>query len=227
MNIRVILISQDGPARRAYLEALNKTGVLVDVVSSFGEISKFLSENQYNGVMVDLRTKMKTSGREKDLAGNILEQVPFVHLQFEEDTGTIRSLSYGPKGSQTLEEFIDRECRSFSARRIRINARKDIYFNVVLSGASDLSEKASEHTVTINVSVGGCFIYSTGNWEVSDKVMIVIKELEDKRPITCEVRWKRTWGEAMKVPGIGVKFEDISEGQLRDFCEKGSISYQM
>lgn len=225
MNIRLILISQDGPARRAYLEALNKTGVEVDVVSSFGEIYKLLSENQYNGVMVDFRTKMRSSGREMDTAIKILEQVPFVNLKYEEDTGTIKSLSYGQTGSHTLEEFIDRECRSFSARRIRINERKDVHFNIVLSSASDLSEKADERAVTINVSNGGCLIYSTGNWEVSEKVMIVIKELEDKRPITCEVRWKRTWGEEMQVPGIGVKFEDISEGQLREFCEKSSISF--
>ncbi len=226
MNIRLLLISQDGPSRRAYLEALNKSGVQVDVVSSFGEIYKLLAENQYNGVMVDIKTKIRSSERDKDTAIKILEQVPFVHLKFEENTGTIQSFYYGQTGSQTLEEFVDRECRSFNARKIRINARKDVYFNIVLSSSSDVSEKADEHTITINVSIGGCFIYSTGNWEISDKVMIVIKELEDIRPIACEVRWKRTWGEAMRVPGIGVKFENISEGQLLDFCEKGNISFQ-
>lgn len=226
MNIRLLLISQDGTARRAYLDALNKSGVQADVVSSFSEIYKLLAENLYNGVMVDLKTKIRSSGREKEMAIKILEQVPFVHLKFEEDTGTIQSFYYGQTGSQTLEEFIDRECRSFSARKIRINARKDIHFNIVLSGASGISE-TNEQTVTINVSSGGCFIYSIGNWEISDKVMIVINELEDKTPVACEVRWKRKWGDAMQIPGIGVKFENISEDQLRDFCKKGNMFFHL
>lgn len=74
-----------------------------------------------------------------------------------------------------------------------------------------------------------------------DSAIISIKEFVDikcrsfnARPIRlfarkenhflCEVRRQVAWGETMQIPGVGIKFIDISENQLEDFCKVGHIS---
>ena len=179
-----------------------------------------MTENRYNGVMVDLRTKLKASNEEKELVHDAFEQFPLAQLNFEEKTGQIRSLHYGRAGkSESLESFIKEACRSFTARLIRSSRRKMIHFNVLLPKTAGFNEEGIRRTVTVNVSKGGCFIYSVDNLASDVEMMIVFKELEDQKPILGEVRWKAKWGEAMQIPGIGIKFEDINEGQLTEICK--------
>ena len=52
---------------------------------------------------------------------------------------------------------------------------------------------------------------------------IVIKELDDSKPILSEVKWNKEWGKTMQLPGIGVKFENIDGAQLKEICEKGQL----
>lgn len=224
MNTRIILVSMEGDARQAYLDAIKPLGVQVDTVSSFNELYKLLTNNHYNGVLLDLKTKIKEQKENKQLVYEILERFPLVQLNFDEKTKIIRSLYFGQSvGSGTIEEFVNEECRSFEARPIRSNERKQIYFNVIIIKNGHLSEDDIDRTVTIDVSKGGCFIYSTDNWEINNRISIKIKELENSAPILCEVRWKRAWGKRMQVPGIGVKFENIDEVQLQEFCDKAHI----
>ena len=222
MNINVILACQEaGGAKQAYIDAVTPLGVKVETVPSFGKLHKMMIENCYNGVMVDLRTKMKASNEEKDLVHDVFEQFPVAQLNFDEKTGQIRSLHYGRTGKgESLESFIKEECRSFIARPIRSSIRKKIHFNVLLSKTGDFATEGIDRTVTMNVSKGGCFIYSVDDLQSDAKVMMVFKELEDQKPILGEVRWKALWGEAMQIPGIGVKFENLREGQLAQICEE-------
>ncbi len=225
MGIRIILVSIEGEARQAYLDAVKPFGVQVDTVSSFKELRRLMTENFYNGVMMDLKTKIKEQREDKELAYGILEQFPLVQLKYDEKTGSIGALYYGQSGeSRTLETFINEECRTFKARPIRSNVRKEINFNVVISKTGDFLDGRMERTVTIDVSRGGCFIYSTENWKLRNSVIFVVKELADSRPVLGEVRWTKPWGKAMQIPGIGVKFEEIGENQLKEICDKGHLS---
>jgi len=221
MDVRVALVCQEGEAQRAYITAAQSLEVQVDPVSSFTELRKLLCENSYNGVMVDLRTKVKASLNDKELLKDVLEQFPMAQLKFEEATGAVRSLNVGQaRDSETVAAFIDKECRPFAPRQIRASIRRDIHFNALILKNGITSEAGGIQTVTMNVSQGGCFLYSTEHWEIGGKVSIILKGLDDQRPITGEVRWQIPWGKAMQVPGIGVKFEDISTGQIAELCER-------
>ncbi len=225
MTPKIIVIVQEGDARQAYLAELESIDVEVSLISSFIEIQTLLSEDSYNGVVVDLKTKMKATADEKELALDLLEQFPFAQLNLEIKTGTIKLLCYDQMMNvRTLKDFVDIVCTSFIPRAIRLHARKENNFNILLSRTSDFPENETEHTVTIDISKGGCFIYSIGNWEINTNVQIVINEINDRSPILCEVRRVVKWGEAMKIPGIGVQFIDISEDQLEGFCKVGHIS---
>lgn len=221
MNVKVILVCQEeGEAKQAYINAVKPFGVKVDTVPSLSELHKMLCENYYNGVMVDFRTKMKASNKEKELVHDVFEQFPVAQLNFEEKTGSIRSFHYSRESKgETIESFIKEECRSFIARPIRSSIRKKIHFNVLLSKTGDFAKEGIDRTVTMNVSKGGCFIYSVDDLQSDTRLMMMFKELEEQTPILGEVRWRALWGEAMQIPGIGVKFENLSEGQLAKICE--------
>jgi Tfp pilus assembly protein PilZ len=109
---------------------------------------------------------------------------------------------------------------SFAARKIRINKRGNINFNIIVSKTPDFSEQQVEQTVTLNFSKGGCYIISTSTWEINKEIWISIRELEDRAPITGKVRWGIEWGKYMNIPGIGVRFTNIKESQLDHICNK-------
>ena len=90
---------------------------------------------------------------------------------------------------------------------------------VVYRKTNSVEHKKEDRTVTMNVSKGGCFIYSVDDLQSDTRLMMMFKELEEQTPILGEVRWRALWGEAMQIPGIGVKFKNLSEGQLAKICE--------
>jgi len=140
-------------------------------------------------------------------------------LTMDKSTGEIRSLSSGrPGGGETIESFLENDCVSFKARSIRADSRKEVNLNVLLSEGELYSETDAARSVTINISKGGCFIYSTVERELQSHVSFVFKELSDHRPMCGEVRWQVPWGHSMRIPGIGLKFINITQDQRRGLC---------
>ena len=224
MKPKVILVSREGAAKQTYLHALKTLEADVDTVSSFGELHRALIHTSYHGVMIDLVTKVRAKKVEKELFHQILELFPVVQLNTEDKSGKIRTLYFGQSvGGGTLEKFIHEECRSFLPRKIRSSLRKRIHFNVTMSKSDDFAEEEIEKTVTIDISQGGCFIYSINEWEGRQIAWLIINELNDSTPIPCEVRWRIPWGKMMKVPGIGLKFTGLTKNQLEEILDKSDL----
>ena len=225
MTIRVILVCADLKSTRVYTDRLKPLGVDVDTVSSLENLHRLLMVNEYNGLMIDLRTKIRASKAEKELTHDILELFPVIQLKYDRNTGTIKTLYFGQSaGGGTLEDFVQKECQAFKPRTIRLNKRNKVHFNVLLSLEKDFPGNETEQTVTMDVSKGGLQIYSVNGNKAGGRVSFIVKELEDNQPILGEVIWKRPWGKGMQIPGIGVKFVNISEDQIRTICEKGNIT---
>ena len=224
MDIRLILVSIEGKAKEAYINALKPFDAKIDIASSFKELRQFLTKNKTNGVLVDLKSKIIGQKEDKGLIYEILDQFPLLQLNYNQNTGMILSFHYGPSEDNiSLDTFVNERCKSFKARRLRESLRKQLYFNVTLSKSPDFSKNDTEKTITLNISRSGCFIYSANDWKVNDHVMFIFKELSDSKPISGKIKWKKKWGNSMRIPGIGVKFEDISEEQLSELCEIGSL----
>lgn len=224
MTIKLALACKKGKARQAYVDAIKSTGVEVDIVSSLNELHELLSNGSFNGVMVDLNTKVKASKEEKAMMQNLLEQFPLAQLNFNEKTGHVRSFHFGQaSGSETLDAFINEECRSFSARQLRLTRRAEENFNVLLIPVDDSLALETDRTVTINVSTGGCFLYFVDGLRIGSRIKMVYQELEDQTPILGEVRWQILWGKIMQIPGVGIRFVDIRENQLEEICRIGNL----
>jgi hypothetical protein len=224
MNIKLILVCKEGDARQAYLNEMKALGIEVDVVSSYYEFLKTRASTPYQGLMINLVTQMKMSVEEKNVSKEILGFFPTLRLKWDAESGSIRNISFGKTTtSGSLKEFIHTECQSFTARAVRLNMRKIVHLNASLSNDESMDEKALERTVTINLSKGGCFLFSGRDWSNAPKIWLIIKELADKTPITGDIRWSVEWGKQMTIPGIGLSFKHIKSSQLEELVHKCTL----
>ena len=213
MAIRLILVCKEGPARNAYLREATSIGIEVDVVDSFCNLLKMMSANTYQGIMVDLITSVKAPREEKSLAQGVLGVFPLIQLKWDELTRSIHTISSGHAASHTLAHFIAHACQPFQPRAIRLTARKSLNFNVLIYENGKRNDSDAKHTVTINVSKGGCFLFSCENWPDDAEIRMVFQELTDQTPIPGTIRWRQPWGKSMAVCGIGVQFKQMTPDQ--------------
>ncbi len=219
MGIRVLLIAREGEAREKYQEAITGLGVEVVAVSSLKKTDSARMDLSYQGVIIDMRTKIEILKDENELVYTALRKFPVAHLNLKSKTGEIRVFYPGQKAGATLDDFVNRECRPFTPRILSFCLRKQIHFNVILSKNKEFSDEHREKTVTVDISGGGCFVFSVRDWKPGDLAWLSIKELHDNTPICGLVRWCREWGERMQAPGIGLKFKEITESQAKEIYD--------
>ena len=204
-----------------YLKNLQNFEAEIKVCESFKELECCLALESYNGIIVDLRTKLSVPRDQKVLAYDLLEHYPVLQSRIIPDSGRLQTMPFGKaQRDVTMEVFLSEECPNFAARKIRSAIRRTIHFNVVLSKSGNFTANEVEKTVTLNLSRDGCYILSTQQFEDRSSVAFIIKELKHRTPIVGEIRWVIPWGKTMRIPGIGVKFEDIHCDQHAEMVEK-------
>lgn len=225
MTMRMLLVCPEGETREAYTNAINKLGVQYDTVATFKELYYAMAAVPYNGILVDLNTKLRAPKEELSLVENILEKFPVIQLKWEGKAEKIRTYYFGQhKDGGDLGSFVDHHCRFFDSRKISIEKRITVHFSVILAKENDFREENIERTITINVSESGCFIFTNKKWDIRSDAWFIIKGISDQRPIRGEVRWCFEWGKNMQTPGIGVKFQEIKESQIHEICNAKQIS---
>ncbi len=224
MDIRLLLVSKENPFKEKYVTSLRKLGAQVDTVSTFKEMMDRMADMAYSGVAIDLTTKIREPRRDKEIAEKVLAEFPVAQLNFNHSTRQISTLYFGKLvGTGSLEDFISQECRAFSPKKIHEYDRGRIHLNIQLTKKRLASRSATERTVTMDISRGGCFVISSKAWKVLDEAWIVIKELSDQTPIRCQVRWKIPWGDTLRIPGIGMKFMEITAPQIEEIVRKAGL----
>ncbi|MFZ3045963.1 MAG: PilZ domain-containing protein [Desulfatirhabdiaceae bacterium] len=221
MDIRVLLIAQNDHAREEDLSALEECPVQVFVSDSFQDLSDEICAHSYHGIFLDIQTKMRAIKINKNYVYGLVENFPICQLKINDQTGEINCFHHSHKSGGTMLDFIKDECRNFIPRMIRSDARKEMHLNVKLYKSKD--DIQPELSVTINISRGGCFIFSTRERELGDDVWIQIMELQDNVLINGQIRHVARWGESMRIPGIGVEFRHISEAQVADIVKLKSV----
>ncbi|MBI5590171.1 MAG: PilZ domain-containing protein [Deltaproteobacteria bacterium] len=211
MDLRVLLIAQEDKAREKYLEVLGKCGVHVFTSASFQDLSEEIYGQSFHGIFLDLPTKIKSLKQNKNYVYGLVESFPVSHLKINDETGEISCFHYSQKSGGTMLDFINNECRNSIPRMIRSDARKEIHLNVMLYKTENATQP--EFSVTMDISKGGCFIFSAQEWEEGNEVWIHINEFKDKALISGQIRRAIRWGQSMRIPGIGVEFRKISASQ--------------
>ena len=225
MAIRLILVCNEGPAKQAYLREAASIGIEVDAVATFGEFFKAMLTMAYQGILLDLVTSVKSTQEEKGIVQEILDVFPLLQLKWDPETNTIHTISRGMSAnSSTLAQFVARECQPFKPSAIRLNVRKSMNFNILICKQEAMTQANTENSVTLNISKGGCFLFSCQDWSNASNVWFAINELKDKTPINGEIRWRQSWGISMAIPGIGVSIKQLTSQQRVELIEQYSLS---
>ena len=214
MDIRVLLIAQNDNARQQYLNALEKCAVQVFVSESFQDLSPEICNQSYHGIFLDLQTKMKAIKADRNYVYGLVANFPVCQLKINDQTGEINCIHNSQKFGDTMLDFINNECKYIVPRMIRSDTRKEIHFNVILYRCKN--KILPEFSATVNISKGGCFIFSTRDWEEGNDVWIQIKELKNNELICGKIRHVVRWGKSMRFPGISVEFRCISVSQIEE-----------
>lgn len=191
----VVALSANG--RKTIATSLNSLGMEVTLLSSLEELPTVLKLTPVSGILIEAMISTEADGQGSESIQELIDLYPFA--TFRVVGREILVLGKAP----TLGGFAE-QCRKFKARVIRREARTTTYMAVYLS--PDPSFEDAEKVVTVNVSEGGCFVYSARNWRVGARVWLRL--MGNDMAISGTVSSWQAWGNNKYVPGIGIKFDN-------------------
>lgn len=225
----VLLICREGKSRQVYQAELDLPGVSLVCIPA---LSGFFSRGVYcqlSGIMVDMPTYMCSSEEERRILTDIVGHFPALRLKCNEQTGEIRTLPFGTAypGNNPLAVFVQKFCESLAPRRIRSSERSQQNLPAMLSKFNQVDDRSAVRSVTANISCGGCFLVSFEPWIVGDRGWLILTGLKDNAPIPVEICWILPWGEGRSLPGMGVRFIDLTESQKAELTRLGGRDYML
>jgi hypothetical protein len=215
----VLLVSRSASRSQCYREALDKQGLSCLVISEIKEAPTLTTGTPFSGILLDMPVLTKATAIDKSALEDILKALPSVYLNIAPASDAIRVLTAdATQGiAKTLEEFA-LICKNFTPRMVRPKDRYLLYLNAVLSENTVPCQE--EQTVTLNVSPRGCFLFTANpDFQINQSITIQFIGLTDTTPIKASVCWFRRWGDkGHHLPGIGVKFDTITENQSKQMA---------
>jgi hypothetical protein len=216
-EILIMLVAWKSEHFEEYKKFFAEYGVRIIAVSSEEEFLSFVRILPVNGVVADL-----TSGNENysektlSLIKELELNYPFLRMKFNSLTNTVEYI-HADTSVQSLEDFIDKKAKRFTARTLRSNKRIPISLNVEISPEKEFVRV--ERSITCDVSGSGLFILAMSPmWDNAKKCFISIKEFHSESLVECNVVRQIRWGEKpFKNPGIGVEISTIHESLQDDF----------
>jgi PilZ domain len=190
---------------------------------SAAELMKETEKNhRYCGIIVDLRTILKESPKDKEILNELIDSFPSIRIARSPDKqgviGNIRDKNLQDKA--LFDYFLNDLCQHFLPRGIRTQKRKSLFLNVSL----DFFKIKDSHAPTnkndpikansVDVSEEGSFILGTMDVKKDEKLQLVITELKDQTPIKCTIKWIMPWGQSHNhLPGFGASFDSMTQNQ--------------
>jgi len=224
MQPQILLAVADEDRRSIYETFLKKERVICQAVSSLRDVATHTARQPYNAIFLDMPLIVRASQYEKSLVEDCLRALPHARLNIAADTREVSILVSGDshESSQTPEEYL-RYCCEQPVRIVLPRNRIALNLNAVLSLPSE-DIPSDERTVCIDISPGGCFLFSV-NDEISlqSTVWIRLLILHDSSPIQSTVCWKREWGMTNEIPGVGLRFDEMTpqqQAQILALCRE-------
>lgn len=213
--VRILLVCMAGQSREAYIKVLKDLNVEYDAIDNFGDILKKFNKIKYNGFLFDVATVVRTKGKDKAEANLFIERFPVLRVNYRASDGSICGIPVGKCSgdSKLIEDFVVNVCSNFSPRSLRGSRTSSRVLNVLLRKEYNSGYIGIEKSVTFDISEEGGFFFSLSKWDEGDPLSVVIKELADRTPILSIVRRVQPWGSTDKLPGIEVRFLNLTEDQ--------------
>ncbi|MDO9307519.1 MAG: PilZ domain-containing protein [Deltaproteobacteria bacterium] len=223
----ILLICREGESRRLYQAELDSPEVSLVCVQALME---FFDREVYcplNGILIDMPTYMRSSEDEKHLLTVLVGLFPALRLKCNEATGEIRTLPFGTSylRNEVPSVFVSKYCRPFIERKIRTCERSHQTYPAILHLFRPAENVPGTKSVTTSISREGCFLVSFEPWNIGERGWLAIADLEDASPIPVEVRSVRPWGEPRSLPGMGVRFIELTGSQKDELSRLGGRSF--
>jgi PilZ domain-containing protein len=194
-TVTCVVIAGSADVRSAMEAPLRSLGLDVKGLASLGELASTLKDVQVGGILLELATAIKASPEDKEAANELMRFYPFARFRVIGEEVKVL-------GEEKSLEAFARQCGQFKPRGLRRETRENKHLAVYLS--TDHLFDDAEEAVTINVSKGGCFVYSVREWRIGSSVWL--RFLGDQVAISGNVCYWHAWGNNKVIPGIGIKF---------------------
>jgi len=210
----VLLVARSASRSQTYREALDRLGISCLAISAIKEVAILTAGTPFSGILLDMPLLIKTTPSDKIALEDVTKALPSAYLNITPANDLIRLLTANNMQgtAKTLEDF-SVLCKNFTPRIVHLKQRYNLYLNALLSSAE--ATERQEQTTTLNVSSGGCFLFSANNqFQVGQPVAINFVGLQDTTIVQASICWLQRWGGKWhNFPGIGVKFEVITDNQ--------------
>src|ERR1039457_2283166 len=217
---RILLIVNEGASMDAYVAALSKIDVSFDIARTFVEMQRMARENPYNGLLFDVVSLVRASKNEKKIGYDCINYFPSMRIMWDAKNTTIKTLLFEhanqAENGLGLQHFIEKNCRDSIARKLRSSPRKDVVRSILLSGESGFTDKITDKKFSLNISEGGAFVHTMREFGQGDTVWLRFVDFVDQTPIKATVCRQVPWGQKNMIPGVGLKFESLSETQANE-----------
>lgn len=212
MKPKILLAVKEKKRREFYL-SLFEPFADCEVLEQLNDIPTKTGKIPFNGLIIDLPMYVKATYMEKVHIDESIHAMPSAVINFKDKSAHILMVECRYGIAKTIEDLIS-VCILHQPRVVYPRDRIDMHLNARLSVSRQLSDDA-ERTCTMNVSKGGCFLFTVefDRFEQEMSVFFEFPVLKDRTLIVGKVRWKREWGTTHSAPGIGISFESITEGQ--------------
>lgn len=212
MQPQILLAVADEQRRQRYEAFLRTEHVICQTVVSLRDVSTQTAKQPYHAIFVDMPLYVRASHYQKSLVEDALRALPHARLNLT-PAGEISILvtGEGHESSSTPEEYL-RYCCQQPVKVVKPRTRIRLHINALFSTTEDFSEAC--RTACVDISAGGCFLFSTDR-EIAphDTVWVRLVILNDPTPIASMVCWKREWGTSNEMPGVGIRFDGMTEDQ--------------
>lgn len=209
--IKLLLYVHEPTIATIYLERFRLVDVEFELVHCFKAFYGRGVADCYSGVLLDIVSSIRAPSFDREVIKDLLEVYPALRLRWDPASGEIRTLMIGAGSGQriTLPFFIRNYCQQFIPRGLRFGSRKQIYCNVLWSVAETPMPETFERSVTFDLSMGGCFLFTVQPLAKKTAIWLQLVEMKEVEPIRGTVEWCREWGKTMQVPGVGVRFQSL------------------
>jgi Tfp pilus assembly protein PilZ len=209
--IFMAVLSADKEEERAIAEASSKFHVNLAFASTMRDLRDILFERSCNGILLGVTSLVGIDQASKSFGQSLEHVYPVARIRWNRSDGSFSLMSFRNGRVDTLDDFIV-ICCSVSPRRLRSWERLPKTLNVMISSAPDLAN--ASRGFTTNISMRGCFLHTSREWNVGDPVFIQIQELSSQSIIHGNVVRYVPWGPPFRVQGIGIQFVNMDDEQM-------------
>jgi hypothetical protein len=216
-RILIALVAQETDSLPSLHRLVNNSGVKFSYYPSLQQLkASHNTLSMCSGIVLDLQTTISASTEEKDFIRAIKRdsKVPVLEVATHYDAADSKLIE---QLRVRLDHFVSRAFDYAAETNLREHPRKPVIMKVKIKPNQNEGAPLVK-AVTSDLSEGGCFVVSCGDWSNLKEVFL---EFNDSGIlIPCQVVWDRKWENVKnRFPGFGAKFSNLDQ-KIKDELDR-------